>query len=213
MYLLGRSYKRFLEKAGVNVLLNTEATAEWVEEFAPDALIIAVGSRPIKPPIPGLDNANVVNIHDYYLDRDRYVLGDNIVILGGGQTGCECALHLTQEGKTCQIVEMQSGLSPDAFLRHRTILLAELEKAKITVHLNTRGLKITDEGLEVVDETGTNRLIKADNVIIAVGQEPLRETVDSLWDSVLDVRVIGDAKRPANICTAMYEAYHAALDL
>jgi len=108
---------------------------------------------------------------------------------------------------------MQSGLSPDAFLRHRSILLAELEKAKITAHLNTCGHKITDEGLEVVDETGANRLIKADNVIIAAGQQSRREVVDELWDSVLDVRVIGDAKRPANICTAMYEGYHAALDI
>ncbi len=46
-------------------------TPELVQQECPDALIVAVGSAPICPPIPGLDGKNVVVVNDYYKQQDR----------------------------------------------------------------------------------------------------------------------------------------------
>ncbi len=67
MYQLSLTYARMLEVEGVDVRLNTPATPDAIEAEKPDALILAVGSKPIVPPLPGLDGDNVVVVNDYYL--------------------------------------------------------------------------------------------------------------------------------------------------
>jgi hypothetical protein len=67
MYQLAGTYAKFCRDAGVEIRLNTEVNREYVEKEAPDALIIAVGSKPLVPPIPGLDGENVVVVNNYYV--------------------------------------------------------------------------------------------------------------------------------------------------
>ena len=71
MYQLSGTYAKFAREAGVEIRLNTEVTREYVEKEAPDALIIAVGSSPLVPPIPGLNGDNVVVVNNYYLEKDK----------------------------------------------------------------------------------------------------------------------------------------------
>ena len=92
MYQLGLTLARQMELAGVEVRLNTPATPELLEALAPEALILAVGSNPIIPPLSGIHGENVVIVNDYYLNQDK--VGDTVVVLGGGLAGCECAVHL-----------------------------------------------------------------------------------------------------------------------
>ncbi len=126
MYQLSITYKLLAKKAGVEIRLNTEVTPEYVESEAPDALIIAVGSSPLVPPIKGLNGDNVVIVNNYYLEKDK--VGDDVVVFGGGLAGCECAIHLGMEGKKVHLVEMRGELAPDANVRHRPLLLKEIEK-------------------------------------------------------------------------------------
>ncbi len=144
MYQLAGTYAKFAKEAGVEIRLNTEVTKEYVEKEAPDALIIAVGSAPLTPPIPGLDGDNVVIVNNYYLEKDK--VGDDVVVMGGGLAGCECAIHLGQEGKTVHLVEMRDTLAPDANVRHRPLLLKEIEKY-VNVHTGYKALKVTEEGV------------------------------------------------------------------
>ncbi|MBM3132809.1 MAG: NADH-dependent flavin oxidoreductase, partial [Chloroflexi bacterium] len=53
-----------IEKAGVEVHLNTEVTPELVGKEKPDAVVIAMGGRPSVPSLPGIDSENVVTAHD-----------------------------------------------------------------------------------------------------------------------------------------------------
>lgn len=211
VYKLGLSYARACEQAGVTIKLNTPVTAELVEELAPDAAIIALGSEPIALSLERTGKVSMLSIDELYLEHKT--VGQRVVVLGGGVTGSECALYLCGLKKQVTIVEMRDGLAIDANVRQKPILLKEVEDHAIEVVLEKRGYKIQDEGLVVVDAEGNTELLVCDTIICAVGQKSRKAEVDALRDSAPFVRIIGDAKRPATIGTAIYEAFHAALDI
>ena len=210
MYELAGTYKLLAERAGVEIRLNTEVTPEYVEKEAPDALIVAIGSRPLVPPIPGLNGDNVIVVNDYYKHVDE--VSDDVVVFGGGLAGCEIAVHLGMQGKTVHIVEMRDKLAPDANVRHRPLLLREIDKY-VTVHTSCKGKEVRKDGILCEDMEGKEVLIPGKTVICALGQRSRSDEAAALMDSAPFVRVIGDASRVSTITNAVYWGYHAALDI
>lgn len=210
MYELANTYKKLAENAGVEIRTNTEVTLEYAEKENPDALIVAAGSSPLVPPIKGLDGENVVLVNNYYLEKEK--VGDKVVVFGGGLAGCECAIHLGMEGKEVHIVEMRDELAPDANIRHRPLLLKEIDKYA-TIHTGCKGLEVSKEGILCEDREGNKVLVEGSSVICALGQRSRRNVVDALRDSAPYVAVIGDASKVSTITNAVYEGYHAALDI
>ena len=210
MYELSNTYALFARNAGVEIRTSVEVTPEYVEKEAPDALIIAVGSQPLVPPIKGLDGDNVIIVNNYYLEKEKVT--DQVVVFGGGLAGCECAIHLGQEGKQVHLVEMRTELAPDANVRHRPLLLKEIEKY-VTVHTGCHGLEVRPDGVLCETEDKQQILVPGTFVICALGQRSRSALADSLRDSAPFVRVIGDAHRVSTITNAVYEGYHVALDI
>lgn len=210
MYELAGTYKLLAEKAGVEIRLNTEVTKEYAEKENADALIIAVGSRPLVPPIPGLDGDNVVIVNNYYLEKDK--VSEDVVVFGGGLAGCECAIHLGMEGKKVYLVEMRDMLAPDANVRHRPLLLKEVEKYA-TVHTGYKGVKVTENGILCEDKEGKEVMVPGSTVICALGQRSRTDVTEQLMDTTPYVRIIGDAAKVSTITNAVYLGYHAALDI
>lgn len=210
MYELAGTYKLLAEKAGVEIRLNTEVTKEYAEKEDADALIIAAGSAPLVPPIPGLNGNNVVIVNNYYLEKEK--VGDEVVVFGGGLAGCECAIHLGMEGKKVCLVEMRDELAPDANVRHRPLLLKEIEKYA-TVYTGYKGLEVTPDGILCEDKNGNKQLVPGKSVICALGQRSRVDVVTELQDAAPFVRVIGDAAKVSTITNAVYWGYHAALDI
>ena len=210
MYELAGTYALLAKKAGVEFRISTEVTQEYVEKEQPDALIIAVGSEPLIPPIPGLNGDNVVVVNNYYLEKDK--VQDEVVVFGGGLAGCECAIHLGMEGKKVHLVEMRDELAPDSNVRHRPLLLKEIDKYA-AVHTGYRGLEVCEDGVWCQDKNGEKVLIPGKTVVCALGQRSRSRVTDSLRDSAPYVAVIGDAARVSTITNAVYLGYHAALDI
>ncbi len=213
MYELSNTYRLLAERAGVKILTGTEVTPEFADAFAADALIIAVGSKPLIPPIKGLNGENVIVVNDYYLNQEK--VGDEVVVFGGGLAGCECAIHLGMQGKKVRLIEMRDALAPDANVRHRPLLLKEIEKYAV-VHTGHQGLEVTSEGvlcknLNAEDETPV--LIPGKTVICALGQRSRSDVTEALFNSAPFVRVIGDAAKVSTITNAVYQGYHVALDI
>ena len=212
MYQLAGTYAKMAKDAGVEFRLNTEVTKEYVEKEAPDALIIAVGSTPLVPPIPGLDGENVTIVNNFYLEKEK--VGEDVVVMGGGLAGCECAIHLAMDGKKVHLVEMRSELAPDANVRHRPLMLNRMAELSdnLTICTNHKALKVTAEGV-VCEKDGQEVLIPGKSVICALGQRSRTVVVEELYDTAPFVRVIGDAARVSTITNAVYWGYHAALDV
>ncbi|KNZ41898.1 FAD-dependent oxidoreductase [Acetobacterium bakii] len=210
MYELGETLGKLAADAGVDIRLNTAVTKDYVENEKVDALIIAIGSEAIVPSLPGIDGDNVIVVNDYYLEKDK--VGDSVVVLGGGLAGCEAAIHFAQEGKTVHLVEMRDELAVDANIRQRPLLLQELEK-NVTVHTGYKGLSVTNEGLVCENPNGTSELVPGVTILCAVGQKARRPLTEELLDCAPWVAQIGDCVTPSTITTAVYQGYHAGLDI
>ncbi len=210
MYELGNTLERMAKEEGVEIRYGTEVDKLYAERETPDALIIACGSSPVIPPIEGIDQDQVIMVNQYYLKKDQ--VSDTVVVLGGGLAGCECAIHLAQEGRTVHLVEMRSELAPDANVRHRPLLLEKISDY-VTVHTGLKGIKVTEDGILCEDSDGRESLVPGKTVICAAGQRANRKAVDELRDSAPYVAVIGDCVKPSTITTAVYQGHHAALDI
>ena len=211
MYQLGLTYATLCRKAGVDVRLSTRADAALAERIGADAVIVAVGSEPMALPVPVSDNAHVLNVEELYLEGKES--GQEVVIVGGGLTGTECALLLSSQGRKVHLVEMRDGLAIDANIRHRPILLEEVGKTDVDVVLNARAMEVTAQGVVVQLPEGEEKLVPGETVICAIGQRSRHAAVDELRDAAPFVRIVGDAAQPRNITMAVYEAFHAALDV
>lgn len=210
MYQLAGTYGKLAKDAGVEIRLDTEVTKEYAESQKADAIIVAAGSAPLVPPIPGLSGENVVLVNEYYLKKEQ--VGESAVVFGGGLAGCECAIHLGMEGKKVHLVEMRDMLAPDANVRHRPLLLAEIEKY-VTVHTGYRGMQVTEDGILCQDKEGQEVFVQGKSVICALGQRSRAAVVEELRDCALKVVAIGDCAKVATITQAVYQGYHAALDI
>lgn len=205
-----RTMARRMELEGVEVRLNTEVTPDYVREFAPDALIVAVGAESLVLPLPGMDSPKVVLGTE--LEKREAEIGKKVVVLGGGMVGCESGLYLAHKGREITIVEMRDTVAPDSNPRHRPALMKQLEEYT-TVRTGLKGKAVTDEGLLCEDKDGNEILLEADTILSASGLRPLTEVVDSLRGTAPIVEVIGDCVKPDIIRGATFRAYHAALDL
>lgn len=200
-----------LEASGTEVRLNTRVDGEFIRQFAPDAVICAVGSYAVAPPIDGIDGLNVRSALDIY--GDNAVSGDTVVIIGGGFVGCETALYLADQGKKVTILEMLPELDiEDAPLR-RMALLMELRKSGVTTITGQACSRITDDGVWARDKEGNETLLPADTVLTATGMRGNTAAVDELEPCCPEFIPIGDCQKARKVTDAVREGYFAALYL
>ena len=209
MYLISQNLERECRAEGVEIRLNTTVTPEYAESEAFDAVIIAVGSEPRVCTLPGAEYARQVT--DYYLHGGE--LGSTVAVVGAGLTGCEAAIHLAREGKTVHLVSRSAELAKDANVRHRPALLREIEKQGVCVHTACAAQEITEGSVRFTDAGGKECSVSCDSVLLALGQVARRESADALLGAAPFVRQIGDCVRASDITHAVYEGYHAALDI
>lgn len=163
-------YEVQLEKLGVTVSMNTKLEADDPVLEEADHIIVGSGAVPVVPPIAGIHNANVIGAINAHLERDL-VKGKNIVITGGGLTGCDLALELAMEGKHVTIVEMQDKMAPDLFFINAASLMPMLEEHKVKQLPNHKVLAFEEKGLRALNGNGEEIFIEADTMITAFGMK------------------------------------------
>jgi 2,4-dienoyl-CoA reductase-like NADH-dependent reductase (Old Yellow Enzyme family)/NADPH-dependent 2,4-dienoyl-CoA reductase/sulfur reductase-like enzyme len=197
--------KSQLEQSDVAINLNTEVTTEYITKFNPDVLIVSTGSTPYKPDIPGIESA--IAATDVL---KGVVVGDKVIICGGGLVGCEVAWYLAELNKKVALVEMLDEIGMDMETSSRTVILRKLHEHNVEVICNLKVEKIIpEEGIIGIDKTWSRREIKGDTVVLAMGFDPNRTLFD-IKDKSYEVYLIGDAKEPRRIIDAIREANHIA---
>ncbi len=202
-----------VEKTGVDVRLNTEATVELVESLEPDVVIAAVGAKALVPPIPGVDGANVITAEEAYRKvKAGEDIGQKIAVLGGGDVGCETAVYLAQEaGKTVSLVEMTDTLAAASCTIPRTAITKEIEKC-VDAHTGSRCTGITKDGITYVDAEGEHS-IQADTVVLSAGMVPQKAQAEAFRMIAGEFFPVGDCVKANNVRTAVRTGYDSAIQL
>jgi 2,4-dienoyl-CoA reductase-like NADH-dependent reductase (Old Yellow Enzyme family)/thioredoxin reductase len=206
------SYENKLKKLKVDIRLGVEATLDKVKELKPDVIIVAAGSRPLIPKIPGVDKKHVLT-EDEALLKGPKGLGTNIVIIGALKWGVELALWLAEEGKKVTIIDEREGI-PSIGIRNwnRTFFyyMWALEEKKIDVYMGVKDIEITDTSVKFKTKDGKPMEVKADNVILAIDRVPNEEVCKAFQGLAPEVYCVGDVAKVGYIVDAVHSAAYYA---
>ena len=197
-------------KSGVKVVLKKEATPEGVEKFAPDAVIVAVGSSPFVPDIPGINGENVFNCREVISGVKG--VGKKVVVIGAGHVGCETCFFLAEKGVNVTLTFPEPALEVKYWM-FKKYFMDKLAKDNVRVHPHVQYKKITAQGVEIFTEDGKELFLPCDNIVLAAGSTPDRALGESLKGKYLDFAEIGDCVKPRKIREAIEEGIWAAVVL
>ena len=205
-------FSRQLEKLGVEIHLGIEVTPELVKKIEPDTLILAVGSEPIIPDVPGITKPIVTTAVDVLLGKTKVEKVDEVVIVGGGLVGCETALYLAESAHAHRItiVEMLDEIAIDVSYPTKLALLERLKKQDVMVLTGIKLEEIKENSIIGIDKKWRRHNIKADKVVLAIGLKPRAEVVKALEHTAPQVYTIGDCARPQKIIHAIADGLHIA---
>ena len=198
-------YAREMTKyPNLTVRLNTQVGD--VAELQADEVVVATGAVPVRLPVPGAEKG--VEAVDYLLGNKT--VGERVVIVGGGLTGCEIAYDLYLQGKEPLIVEQNNDLIAVAgvCLANASYLRDFFRTKKVPVYLESTVAEVGENGVTIRDKNGRCETIEADSVILSVGYRPA-----PLTERGGHVHLVGDAHKVGNLRTVIWRAWDVCMKL
>lgn len=198
-------YIKQIGDLGVEIKFNTAVTDPvTLKDY--DYVVVATGSTPHKLRVEGAEKA--VEACEYLLGEKQ--VGDRVIVVGGGLSGCEIALDLHRNGKTPIIVEMKNDLVAvkGVCLANSSYLRDYFEHNEVEVHLESKLVRITDKGAVIADKDGKETEIEADSVISSVGYKPA-----PAMKKGGKIRLVGDCNGVGNLRTVVWRAWDVAMKI
>ena len=192
-------YKNQIKKLNIEVKFNTEI--KDVAELDADEIVVATGSSARRLKVAGAERC--IDALDYLNGRE---IGENIVIVGGGLTGCEIAYDLHRKGKKVSIVEFKNDLMAvrGLCLANSSYLRDYFKTNKVPVYLES-SLKEVKKTTVVVATPDGEKTLKADDVILAIGYNPA-----PIAQANKNIHLVGDANGIGNLRTVVWRAWEVA---
>ena len=223
--------RRQVTEHTADIRLNTAVSKELIEELKPDAIILAPGSRPRFPEVPGIELPHVHWAAD--ADMGNCDVGENIIIIGGGSLGLESAVTQILRGKRVKILELQEN--PPVSIAAAE-LISKIKESGAQILTGRRLIEIHPNKVECVagaeecSDTSpqsaspnsgaeSNREViemhTCDTVLISTGMTPRKEICNEYRHMIAEteVYIIGDAKKPGSIGDAVREGFSAAMNI
>ena len=195
--------KTQIEKFGVTCHMNVEVTLGTIEKENPDVIILATGSSPVTPPVPGIDKPIVSTFIEVF-NGDKPAKRKTVVI-GGGATGCEVALHLSENGCPVTIVEQLPRIGGQLESITKKVLLSKMKENGIQSMPGYRLSRVEDNGVLVTDQEGNDLFIEAESVVVSIGNKPDNNLYEKIKSLGKELYQIGDCLEPRSAKAAIYE--------
>lgn len=200
-------FERELKESGVKIMLNTEVTLDSVRAMEAEEVVVATGASPKIPKLEGINQDHVLTAVEALTGSKP--IGNNVVVIGGGQVGCELAIWLKNHGKNVTLVELAPKLMSGAgrpFESTYLQLADTLAFKNVEVLLNTSCKKIGKNTI-TVSRNNEDRVIDADTVVLSIGFNPDTDLYHEIdFELQKNVWCIGDAKQAANVLIAVRDS-------
>ncbi len=207
-------YKNELEKLGVEVKLNTNATADIIMGYQPDAVILSTGSTSIIPgKIPGIHGENVYTVESV-LSGEAKLTGKKIAVIGAGLTGLETAEYLTAEKNQVAVIDMLDKPAPNA--NHTNVLdvCGRLAKSGVEYLLGHSLKEITAQSVLLENmEKKEEVKVPVDAVVLSLGFRPDQSLASELQGKGIEVKITGSAVKDGAIAPAIRTGYEVGREL
>lgn len=201
-------YINQMNKMGIEVHLNKEVLS--FDSIQADYYIVATGSKAIVPNVEGKEKG--IDALDFLKGKE---VGSDVVVIGGGLTGCEIAYELSLMGKHPTIVEMKNDLiaQKGVCLANSSYLRDYFEYKKVPVYLSTKVDRIGDNQVycsTITKKAKDSKVIEIpyNSVIYAVGYKP-----NPLPFKNKNTYFVGDCNGVGNLRTVIWQAYEAAMKI
>ncbi len=138
-------------------------------------VLIATGSLPITPPIPGTEDglaAGHVLTNREILDLNE--IPSSLVIIGGGVIGLEMASYFNSAGSSVTIIEMLDHIAGYTDSDIASILMKNYQKKGIQFQLSSKVTAINADGV-VYEHKNQQFSIQADKILMSIGRRPVVE--------------------------------------
>lgn len=197
-------YKKQMEDLQIEIHLNEKI--ENTEQFKGCPVIVATGSKArVLRNVPG--NEKMIEACEYLTGTK---VGENVVVVGGGLTGCEIAYELALQGKKPVIVEMKDDLvsQKGVCLANSSYLREWFALHKVPVYLETALKSVEEDKIVCQSKDGKTVEIPCDSVISSAGyiSNPLEEEKGNVY-------LVGDCKQVGNLRTVVWRAYEVAMKI
>jgi len=200
---------RIAERAGVKIVLQTEVTPELIEEQKPDVVIVATGSTPSIPAIPGVDSPNVVT--GLEILRGTATAKRKVVVIGGNVVGCEVADLLSSNGKDVTILEATDTICGDLDFVRQGRMFESLDATAVKRFTEAKCSSIQADKVTFIQNGTEQTITGVGTVVIATGSKPNDVLSDYLNQHDIEHYVIGDAKEVGFAIDAIHEAARLSL--
>ncbi len=151
-----------------------KVTGEQGEEMiSGKKILVATGSVPARPPIPGLDQEGVLTSDEILTGAGRHF--NSIVIIGGGVIGVEFATFFNDIGCKVTVLEGLDRLLPiiDRELGQNLGMILKKRGVEMALNAMVKSVEKTENGLQVnYEQKGTAGSVQGEVVLCAIGRKP-----------------------------------------
>jgi len=205
---LNRYYSYQMKLLNIDVHLNTEVTSDIVKKQDPEVVVVATGSIPLIPYIPGVDGDNVVNV--WQVLNEEVDVGNNVVIIGDDDhiQSLSTADFLAEQGKRVEILCWNYYFGSKVEPATRQAIYQRLLRNGVTLTPNTRVREISGNTVITFNifTSEERRIEGVDTVVIACGGREDNALYYALKDQVNEIHLVGDANGVRKIHDATMEA-------
>ena len=169
------------------------------EKFVAKRLIIATGSMPVVPPIPGLREnleAGVVMTNREVLDLTE--IPEKLVVIGGGVIGLEMASYFSSVGSKVTVVEMMNKIAGPTENEISTILQKSLEKKGVDIKLGAKVTAVEKDGV-VFEKDGKVEKVPADKILCSIGRRAANIGLENIGVNMERGAIITDDMMRTNV--------------
>jgi thioredoxin reductase len=198
-----------VQRARIPILYDQKVDEAFLKKVHPEVLVWAVGAQAVRPAIEGLGSVPTLTSKEYYLEG-RDLPGRRVLVIGGGFVGVEAAEKLGREGREVIVVEMLPEMGSGMERVSKALLFKRLKALPtVTLFTSTTVLRIGKDALVLQGPEGVRTLPPVESVLLATGLRPetMPETLKTLAH---EVYVVGDAKLPRDVESAVQDGYETA---
>jgi NADPH-dependent 2,4-dienoyl-CoA reductase/sulfur reductase-like enzyme len=200
-------------RLGIPVRLNTPLSADLLEQIRPDAVVLASGSLPGMPIIKGLFTSKMELCTVIDVFEGKTVVGERVIVLGGGQVGLVVADHLAEAGREVVVLNRKRHYAEEMSSNDRFYLRERLKRDNVKLFKPAAVKKVTSHGVAFTCAGETINLEGFDTFVLAEGMQSIRKPAELLKESDIPVHFIGDAKEPRALMLAISEGEEVGREL